>query len=510
MAVSEDHAAHGPSLQSPRNKSSIHRFGISLLTEDGQSDYTEDGFKLAKGQISPGCSLSKRARPIPPTLEVNTPEDLRPKLVPHSTIDARSEHSQDSDRLAPESQSISASSMTLTVTDSPSHSISRGTKRKEGESDLSLHRVEQPCPRRAKTTSYNETPPGICRFETGASWETFESLRREIDSLKDERLKAHVATIQASTPQMHTLHQVHCLRLDEMVIFRDAPSSFGKSASSHIQGEAIVDNIDLFVAKEKGSTAFLVLRNYQCCQPSSPDEFSTEDGMIPESILIVSNDFAQALNRLTDLVSKPPGYFSTFIPGTYINAPYYWYYHSLSELLDKLQRCQQILDSMCTCSTIVFLERFGQVYNEVDSQLANGYISCLHFRYLFSPGTILVPLRDTLDQAFVQESWPKVSKNGLLVQAANWSFDGSFSKVSQSVELIFGESARTEPRVKDETKAITELGYYPIDYTSPQVRDRLYKVGREFWSCRHRKFVSYSGWDVNGEEWDVRLTVPMT
>ena len=122
----------------------------------------------------------------------------------------------------------------------------------------------------------------------------------------------------------------------------------------------------------------------------------------------------------------------------------------------------------------------------------------------YSPGMILVPPKDAHDEAYVQDSWPMMKLDDYEIDVANWKYDGNFAGVKSRVKLVFDKESRTEPRHRDESKLITELPCYPIEYADQQVKKRLYKAGREFWSCRYKRFVSHNGWDANREEWNVR------
>lgn len=129
------------------------------------------------------------------------------------------------------------------------------------------------------------------------------------------------------------------------------------------------------------------------------------------------------------------------------------------------------------------------------------------------------------DRAYTQKSWPSTkskvpigSKPGgrgrgkgkpgqgvaiqLTLPAACWEFDGFFQKKSETLTV----QHEGEP---GQLRSIQDLTVFPIRYAGPEVAEKLRKRGENFWRCRHREFVSYTGWDFSRTDYskDVRFMI---
>jgi len=120
------------------------------------------------------------------------------------------------------------------------------------------------------------------------------------------------------------------------------------------------------------------------------------------------------------------------------------------------------------------------------------------------------------DTVMRQETWPTIeieidmseAKNSSKTPAINGykiviKFDVSLWKYDGSFQII-----RTKEHVRLRSKAweplpIESLRVCPLQHVSPQVTKHLLERGKMFWACRHRKYVTYSGWDHDRGEFFV-------
>ena len=74
-----------------------------------------------------------------------------------------------------------------------------------------------------------------------------------------------------------------------------------------------------------------------------------------------------------------------------------------------------------------------------------------------------------------------------------WDYDGCFQK-----QTFLKTVTHVAP--PGETVPIKDLEIFPLQYAEEGTRASLIARGKKFWDYRHRKYVSYDGWDVSREE----------
>ncbi|KAK8251588.1 hypothetical protein IWZ00DRAFT_242865 [Phyllosticta capitalensis] len=223
--------------------------------------------------------------------------------------------------------------------------------------------------------------------------------------------------------------------------------------------------------------------------------------------------------------------------GRRLDAPYPWVFYDRS----FLAACIPKLDSRCQthlqCFEDYISRRMDTEYTEVQSLLSEGLISAKYVPYLFVsfPGSQLLSknllyltdakipeqtmlkrdhkMTDAYDLAFTQVSWPSEyivkdveesegvnepkQRITLILQGEFWEFDGKFYTDKRSVVL-------EHETTKGESFPIESLPLFPIQFGGKEKALKLKERGRKLWRCRHRKLMSYTGWDYTQNDHFVR------
>jgi hypothetical protein len=105
-------------------------------------------------------------------------------------------------------------------------------------------------------------------------------------------------------------------------------------------------------------------------------------------------------------------------------------------------------------------------------------------------------------QAYFANSWLRTNRGGRappsdrsrpadfggLIEGAYWSFDGTFQKRVEQLNIGYLPSSSII-----EVFSIADLSFYPIKYAKAGLEDALRARGMMFWKCRLRNYVSYLG-----------------
>ncbi|KAK8216109.1 hypothetical protein IWZ01DRAFT_496099 [Phyllosticta capitalensis] len=319
-------------------------------------------------------------------------------------------------------------------------------------------------------------------------------------------------TIQESGPPgayFTTLHKVYCQENESEVCYEDRPHQFDPaSGKNHLNGQVIAANHELYIERHPG-LSFIVYKSYTCCGEDDPAKPKTEaePASPKESISIVSDHLVESLNKVAKSSTNRHMY-PIFECGRRLDAPYPWVFYDRS----FLAACIPKLDSRCQthlqCFEDYISRRMDTEYTEVQSLLSEGLISAKYVPYLFIPGQTVLKrdhkTTDAYDLAFTQVSWPSEyivkdveesegvnepkQRITLILQGEFWEFDGKFYTDKRSVVL-------EHETTKGESFPIESLPLFPIQFGGKEKALKLKERGRKLWRCRHRKLMSYTGWD---------------
>ncbi|KAJ5652596.1 hypothetical protein N7507_010022 [Penicillium longicatenatum] len=117
-------------------------------------------------------------------------------------------------------------------------------------------------------------------------------------------------------------------------------------------------------------------------------------------------------------------------------------------------------------------------------------------QYLIRPSHPLVTQQDSALDAFQATSWAKEkpinwskTTRAWTVFAWRYEFDGAFYQKTVDLEI------ELQSQDSSEEISLSSLRITPLEYATPVVRKKLENRGKTYWTCRKKKFVSYSGGD---------------
>ncbi|KAI9660321.1 MAG: hypothetical protein M1821_009671 [Bathelium mastoideum] len=136
-------------------------------------------------------------------------------------------------------------------------------------------------------------------------------------------------------------------------------------------------------------------------------------------------------------------------------------------------------------------KKYGADFEDAQKLFDAGLVTPKHLEKLFVPNTVALNRQD--NAAFVVTDWP--NSLGIYVTVRGWSWSPSRSgcerKSSQSRIECLSASATS----------ITSLSVFPLHYASKETEQVLEKRGRTFWSIFSGSHISYTGYDVPGEQY---------
>lgn len=168
-----------------------------------------------------------------------------------------------------------------------------------------------------------------------------------------------------------------------------------------------------------------------------------------------------------------------------LTAPYDYFYHFRRTLREQSAAVlshpeQDLVDLLLDYID----ESYGAAFNKVDTIFATGYVHRDYFTKLFGPDELVVTQQEGYHRAYIAERFSSSQKDTLVLDCWSWTFEGSFyiKRISLSVPW---------PDPDASTVPISSLAAWPLRLDSSDMQQRLDRRGREFWSCRHRRLVSY-------------------
>jgi hypothetical protein len=194
-------------------------------------------------------------------------------------------------------------------------------------------------------------------------------------------------------------------------------------------------------------------------------------------------------------------------------APYlFWFHHRSTITMDGLSKSQKSLMSIL----VRWIDsNYGELYSQVEKQLARGVVSYDSMPFLMRIGdAVLVSqemgqqIRGVVAESYLTSTTPRTRARSTEPQFFKqilgekdqywawtgkvWSYkyDGSFYQQRETIEITMPADD-----VKEEIP-ITDLNAFPMRFAKEETKTHLERRGTEFWACREKRLVSYN--DKNG------------
>ena len=300
-------------------------------------------------------------------------------------------------------------------------------------------------------------------------------------------------------------HQEHPLRAD----YLDVPRLFSNDTrGSPLRGKQPISDIEEY-CEINPKVCMVVYRVYNCSEyhKNVKDFFETiahgidrqvfnklrpwffrikDDGppakFSSETIKVTSELLYGAMDAVTALDSER---LSEWNSDSALTAPYDYFYHYRHQLR---QRAASILIESEQAEFDKLLnyidETQGAHFDEVDAAFAEGKIRRGCLTKAFGPKELIVTYQDRYPQAWIAERSSVSSGRGIILHCWCWVFDGGFRKAEKTIDVPWPDSNRS-------VVPLTDLVAWPLRLDKSDLQQRLERRGKDFWSCRHRRFVTY-------------------
>jgi hypothetical protein len=336
--------------------------------------------------------------------------------------------------------------------------------------------------------------------------------------------------------------------------FFDPPEWIGSTRKGTLRCHVPVENFDLFLEKNK-DISFIVYKTYVAPHPAEQDAWTHPDDVpkfkIDESIKPITEELVEAVKVLLTSREEYTDLWQNFKSSKELLAPYLFVYHQRAHWNELRASVTQSSEEQLAMLWTYVIQNHGGEFAAADACISDGKINSKYLQYLFKPGDILVEKRGDSYLGWLSKSWAKyidtsqttrgqamdMNARGSLiplygteeasrrmarekiwvqnwsVYAWHWEFDGNFQrrdvnltfsvveeKVSDSLPASRLKVAAQESALRDAAIPIGDLQVFPLQFAPEDVVKQLRRRGRTFWSCRHRKFVSYEGNAVDGQD----------
>ncbi|KAK6512578.1 hypothetical protein TWF481_001462 [Arthrobotrys musiformis] len=468
---------------------------------------------------TPGTSLETRPRPRTPQNPKATENELPSAFPQRSTPERGPQSLQES------------------VSTKPSSSYQRASIISNGNI-TSISKVANCCSDLVCTCSPSELSPQLTIPNGSASMhmENVESLREKIKQLESQVTKLQ----RTDSLEKQTLYRICCGGSVE--IWLDKPRAMSELRKSlHYEADIPIPDVKAYF-RRNSHIHFVVYEDFECCGSFLTDPKELGYSGPPWARLgtrpgyrYVSNDVSTSIRELQFTASR--GLTEHKIGRATTGNPFSITSIEFRDLIVALQNKAKIEDwsggfrlydqiygpHNCILRHIGLIraqistfnlqqqhllnllfdfieDRFGHEYQEAVKLSKEGYVAKHTIPYTICPGDVIVK-NDKVNylNAYIVETWPQVKDSGTRMasvsfKAWSWKFNGVFEKAHTGITLsldLFEE---------DDAIEIERLEYYPIKYAKAGSKGFLKRRGLQFWRCRKRRFIGYSGWDAENNE----------
>lgn len=308
-----------------------------------------------------------------------------------------------------------------------------------------------------------------------------------------------------------TIYRVHCNGAKDhqnhlnITYFQDAPRLFaGDSKASALRGKRSIADVADFI-DSNSEIALILYRDYSCetyhraIEPEfralerPNDSFNKSllpyfyrldnDGMPAsshaEAMLVASDELRDIIIQLTGLDPRiiadleNPRRMRELVTQVY-------HYRGISEGSVLVGNLDEKYFDIAVAFVEFMKATFWEEYSEADALFEAGSVNNHHLPKLFAPQDVLLRIEQGHPCAYILDSF---LESTLTLSCWAWRFDGRFWKYQTAINIKW-------PGLVDKVP-ITDLSIFPLAYAAPDVRQLLESSGREFWSLRKGKYVSY-------------------
>jgi hypothetical protein len=224
--------------------------------------------------------------------------------------------------------------------------------------------------------------------------EILAALDAAYESLRELELWKNQVSAQRGPPRFQVINRITCHSFkSERGSFLDSPSvvDYGPH-SAHVRSSSKVDNIELFLERNKEVT-FLVYRDFECCGRTAPaesllyQEGSNEANfkalLVRETISIISPELESAMVDLGRNALKGIPYPDFESDEETTQHPYTWWFHRRQSISSAMTRMGTESQKHLGVFQRYLDECLSDEWSQVDRLLLDSTITTKYLHYLF-------------------------------------------------------------------------------------------------------------------------------
>ena len=276
-------------------------------------------------------------------------------------------------------------------------------------------------------------------------------------------------------------------------------SDHRKSTLAHLNGTMPIHDLVSYLKEGDEDTAIVVVRHVRCEENQTSPHTRAHPLKWYESLAIVSSILRMSIAKIAqcyyDGGDLRIGHdaVDTQIGRLTISPARLFFFHHQQRLIDYIEAYPPArkpllaLDKYCK-------RKYASDFQDARHLFDQGLVSQKHLAKLYLPNTIVVTYDRSLVRGYVVSEWPVYDATGrLLLKCWTWQNDGT--GWHRSVHTI------SVPPISDPQVPIPSLNVYPVEFSAVETLRMLRERGRKLWDLKDRSHVSYTGHDVQSDEY---------
>lgn len=339
----------------------------------------------------------------------------------------------------------------------------------------------------------------------------------QLAETRTKRLRTSLDTPEPLT--IYTFHRVICNGSSSRgkhhhghispAVYLDAPRLYrGDSKASLLRGQQIIYDETQFLV----NVAIVIHRIYSCTQYMD----DLDGHFTPLPIAGLQQDFVHAnrahfyqlnadgpnpvassiqiaiqdrdvVDEIGSVLLEADEHLSEWNAPSSLSFPFDFYFHNKLQFREAADSSQIPHLSIWTHSLLSCIDDLaGSDHATARELFAQSYVNSHHFRKLFRIGDIVVPGSGQNRVGHVVEGI-EYTPEGVSLRVWTYNYEGTFKKRYTNLAVRHPPVTTRMEWIK-----LSDLDAFPLRLDQTGLRDSLLNRGRNFWSCRDRRYVAYT------------------
>lgn len=274
-----------------------------------------------------------------------------------------------------------------------------------------------------------------------------------------------------------------------------------RSKLAHANGTEPIHDLVSYLKDDDDDTAIIVVRLIRCEENQGFPHAQGQPLKWHESLAIKSStlrqsiaDIAQCYYNKNDVLPVGRNGVDNQMNRLTISPARLFFFHHLPRLIDYVETHPLARDHVSA------LNEYCRKYYVSDFQrarqlFAQGLVSQKHLDKLYLPNTIVISHENGLKRGFVVSKWPVYDDATGGLQLECWAWQNNGTGWCRSSHRL------TVPPISSSQVPVRSLDVYPADLGCVETMQMLAERGRKLWDLKDSSYVSYTGHDVQGEDY---------